>query len=325
MDSTRVVVAGQCTIDDIHLADGRFLPGTPGGAAAYAVLGVAMYGMPATLVTLLGDDYPFDRFRAGFGAEMSIDVEGVRRAGPRSIHNIAWYRQDGRRHFDVESWDVADAMTPTVADLPPELTANAVVLLTACALTDQLAIVRMLADRGCPVGFDTELHYFPTEDTQTQLRRLIGESTYFLPSIEHLQALYGSSSTDATSYAAHLCGLGCPWIVVKCGALGCTLIDADGGRSWRVPAVNNVSLMDPTGAGDGFDGGFMAAIADGKSPVDAACWGGVTASFVVESIGAVMPAHFTRQRALERFATVRAATYEVQHPYTLGGRDAHHG
>jgi 2-dehydro-3-deoxygluconokinase len=309
----RVVVAGQCTIDDIHLADGRFLPRTPGGAAAYAVLGAAMYGGQVTLVSLLGDDYPFERFRAGLVEYGSVDLHGVRRAGPRSIHNVAWYRSDGARHFDIESWDVVEALTPTPTDLPSDVIADAGVLLTPCSLQKQFDVARFLRKQGCPVAIDTEIHYFPTEDTKEILRRIIAQATYFLPSIEHLQLLYGSTSRDVETYDEELIESGCPWTVVKRGAQGSTLIDRRRGQYWRVPAVPAVSVVDPTGAGDGFDGGFMAALADGKDPLDAACWGAVTASFVVESVGAVMPVHFAPDLALERFTIVRSAVLEARH------------
>lgn len=186
-------------------------------------------------------------------------------------------------------------------------------LLTPCSLQKQLELTRFLRKHGCPVAIDTELHYFPTEDTKELLRQMIGQATYFLPSIEHLQLLYGSSSRDAELYQKELFELGCPWIVVKCGELGSTLIDGYKGQLWQVPAVPKVAVVDPTGAGDGFDGGFMAALADGKDPLDAACWGAVTASFVVESVGAVIPIHFDPDLALERYTIVRSAVAETRY------------
>jgi sugar/nucleoside kinase (ribokinase family) len=98
-----VVIAGHCTIDDIHTPDGRVLAATPGGAAAYATVGAAMYGARVTLITLLGDDYPFERFRDGLAGCGSVDTSQVRWAAPRSIHNVAWYRPNGVRTFDIES------------------------------------------------------------------------------------------------------------------------------------------------------------------------------------------------------------------------------
>lgn len=314
----RVVVAGHCTIDDIHQADGTVLAATPGGAAAYATLGAAMYGGRIALVSLLGDDYPFDRFCNGLSRYGNVDLSGVRWAAPRSIHNLARYRDDGARQCDVESWEVMEELTPTAADLAPYVLANTIVLLAPGSLPKQLEAVRLVRSRGCRVVLDSEIHYFPSPDQKQCLQAVAAEATYFLPSIEHLQSLYGKPSRDITSYLDGILTLGCPWIVVKQGVRGSTLVDCRVGHTWHVPAVPGLTVRDVTGAGDGFNGGFAAALGDGKDPLDAACWGTVTASFVVESIGAVMPLHFDRALALARYDTVRAGVTEVADSTSVG-------
>ncbi|MGH2443080.1 MAG: carbohydrate kinase family protein [Chloroflexota bacterium] len=311
MRERRTVVAGHCTIDDIHQADGAILPKTPGGAAAYATLGAAMYGGSVTLVSLLGDDYPFERFRAGLARYGNVDLSGVRRAAPRSIHNLAMYREDGARQCDIESWEIMEHLTPRATDLAPYVLENAIVLLAPASLLKQLESVRMVRARECEVAIDTEIHYIPSLDQKACLRAVVAEATYFLPSIEHLQVLYANPSRDITLYLDDLFTLGCPWIVVKEGRRGSTLIDCREARTWHVPAVRDLTVRDVTGAGDGFNGGFTAALANGKDTLDAACWGTVTASFVVESIGAAMPLHFDRTLALARYNRVRAGLTEI--------------
>lgn len=311
MTGGHVVIGGHCTIDDIHQSDGTFLPGTPGGAAAYAAVGAAMYGARVSLITLLGDEYPFERLRAGLAGRGELCTDGVRWVGPRSIHNDAWYRADGVRRFDIESWDVMESLTPTAVDFAPETIHDAFVLLTPGSLTKQIETTRHIRRQGRPVAVDTEIHYFPASDDRQTLCAMVAEATYFLPSIEHLQLLYGLQSREVDSYLDRLIQLRCPWIAVKQGSWGSTLVDCGRGQSWHVPAVQDIRVKDLTGAGDGFSGGFMAALADGKEPLDAACWGTVTASFVVESIGAVMPAHFTPELALERYTRLRSIVMSV--------------
>jgi sugar/nucleoside kinase (ribokinase family) len=294
----RIVIAGHCTIDDIHTPDGRVLPATPGGAAAYATVGAAMYGAHVTLITLLGDDYPFERFRDGCAGRGTVDTSRVRWAAPRSIHNVAWYRPDGVRTFDIENWEVVEELTPTAHDLAEEIVRDAHVLLTPGSLAKQLGAVRRLRQCGSQVAVDTVIHYFPTSELKHALRQVAAEATYFLPSIEHLQLLYECPSRDVASYADRLADLGCPWVVLKRGREGSTLFDCAERRVWHIPVVRDLVVADTTGAGDAFAGGFVAALADGKAPVDAACWGTVSASFTVEMIGAVMPDSF--QPALAR-------------------------
>ncbi len=303
-----VLIVGHCTIDDIIQADGRMLPGTPGGAAAYAALGAALYGARVTLVTLLGADYPLERLTSSIsvgGVGGVIDIRFARRAGERSIHNIVRYADDGARAFEIESWSVMDALTPTVADLPAEIARGAPALLTPAAQSKQGDLARYLQTRECPVALDTELHYFPTPAGEAALRAAVAESTYFLPSIEHLRALYTSSASDPVVYAGTMRELGCPWVVVKQGRRGSAVIDARGGSYWRVPSIDNLAIVDTTGAGDAFGGGFVAALADGKAPVEAACWGTVAASFAVESLGISVPPHFGPDLFTARYRWLR--------------------
>lgn len=306
-----VVIAGHCTVDDIHQSDGLFLPGTPGGAAAYATLGAIMYGARVTLITLTGDDYPFERFQASLSPHGTVDISHVRRLAQRSIHNVAWYRADGSRTFEIESWEAMEALTPTAADIPVEAIQDAIVLLTPASLPKQLELTCLLQWHNRPAITDTELHYFPTAPLKAALREVIARSAYFLPSIEHLQLLQECAARDVYAFLPLLAELGCPWIVVKEGAAGSTLLDCRRRLAWHISAIEGVAVKDTTGAGDGFSGGFAAALSDRKSPLEAACWGTVTASFVVESIGAVMPAHFDRGLAGERYRRLRSRVEET--------------
>lgn len=133
---------------------------------------------------------------------------------------------------------------------------------------------------------------------------MIAVVTYFLPSIKHLQLLFGDPTGDVEAYPRRLRGLGCPWIVIKHGATGSTVLDCVAGRCWCLPAVEGLQVRESTGAGDAFDGGFVAALASGANPVEAGCRATVSASFTVEWVGATMPAHFTRELAEERYVEV---------------------
>jgi len=306
MPNARVVVMGHCTIDDIYQPDGRVLMRTPGGAAAYATVGAAMSDVRVTLVTLLGHDYPFERLRTGLSARGNVDMGAMRWLDRSSIHDVARYGADGSRVFEIDDWTAMDELTPGVEDIPPAVLGDAVVLLTPCDLDRQLQLVRFLRGHGRCVATDTEIHYFPAEPARSTLREVARHSSYFLPSIEHLQLLFDRRSADPLDYESELRALGCPWVSVKQGRAGSTLFDCVEGRHWRIPAIEDVVVEDTTGAGDAYCGGFVAALAEHETPLDAACRGTVAASFVVESIGASMPAHFDPALAARRHDELRA-------------------
>lgn len=55
---------------------------------------------------------------------------------------------------------------------------------------------------------------------------------------------------------------------------------------FRVPPCNT-KLVDPTGAGDAFSGGYLAGLIETGDPVEAAVRGAVSASIIVETSGAL--------------------------------------
>jgi sugar/nucleoside kinase (ribokinase family) len=301
-----LTIAGHCTIDDIHHAGGPELPETMGGAAAYATLGAALVGGAITLVTVIGDDYPLDKLRAGLLAGRGVvDTAHCRRVEGRSVHYDAWYTADGGRRFDVESWERLEFLTPTPADLPIDAIRGATVLLTPASIWQQEELVDALASIDCRIALDTEVHYFTDESLRRRLLALAGKVDVFLPSIEHLQVLFDSTSDSVLDYAPQLQRLGCPLVAVKAGSRGSVVLDLAAGTVVTVPALE-VDVVDATGAGDGYGGGFLSALEQGLELDDAACWGTVAASFGVESVGASVPAHFSPALADARFERLLA-------------------
>lgn len=62
----------------------------------------------------------------------------------------------------------------------------------------------------------------------------------------------------------------------------------------------DVKVVDPTGAGDGFNGGCLVGLARGEQAAVAAVTGCVAASFVIQVVGAAVPAVFSGQERAER-------------------------
>jgi sugar/nucleoside kinase (ribokinase family) len=299
--SPGLTIAGHCTIDDIHYPGGPELPETMGGAAGYATLGAALTGGEVTLVTVIGEDYPLEKLRAGLSAGRGVvDTSHCRRVEGRSVHYDAWYAADGNRHFEVESWERLEILTPTPTDLPIEAIRGGTVLLTPASIWQQEALVDALAPIDCRVALDTEVHYFTDESLRRRLLALAGKVDIFLPSIEHLQVLFDLTSDLVLDYAPQLQRLGCPLVAVKAGGRGSVVLDLAAGTVVTAPALG-VDVVDTTGAGDGYGGGFLSALGQGLELDAAACWGTVAASFVVESVGASVPAHFGPALADARF------------------------
>ena len=105
------------------------------------------------------------------------------------------------------------------------------------------------------------------------------------------QALFGDASPSAT--AARLAQAGVSEVVVKDGeAPALVLLD---GTAENIPA-RRVTAVDTTGAGDSFNGGYLAARLAGDGPGEAVRRAHAVAAAVVQVRGALAP-----------FETLRAA------------------
>lgn len=290
-----VVVVGHLTIDDIRLPVGDVLPRVPGGAAGYAALGAFLAGGAASVLARVGQDYPLEKLQLQHPDGGTVDTTAVTTVAERSIRNVAHYGADGSRRFDIESFATLVEQTPVAADCDgaPSL-AGRWVLIAPAVLEQQESLVEASLSAGAKVALDTEMHYLNEPADLDRLRGLARRVDCFLPSIEHIRLFSRREvSAEPASLREAVRELGCRLTVVKCGRDGVVVFEPDSPSGEAVPAVPEVRVADPTGAGDGFNGGFLVGLSRGEAPSGAAITGAVAASFVVEAVGVSVPSTFT--------------------------------
>ena len=123
---------------------------------------------------------------------------------------------------------------------------------------------------------------------------LLANIDFLLPSIEeltvHADAAFkaeGAGSTrDGNVFEAgrRLLAFGPRGIGVKMGARGMRFLLRDGERWHQIPPYP-AQVVDPTGAGDAFCGGFLVGLARTGDPLQACLYGAVSASFIIEEFG----------------------------------------
>ncbi|MBS1864268.1 MAG: sugar kinase [Actinobacteria bacterium] len=104
-------------------------------------------------------------------------------------------------------------------------------------------------------------------------------------------AVDGPKTRHMGKFSAHRHG-----VVVRIGAEGCVVL-AEGGTPTAVPGFA-VATVDTTGAGDTHVGAFVAALARGLEPVEAARWANAAAAHVVATRGQVSPPRPEELRAI---------------------------
>ena len=142
------------------------------------------------------------------------------------------------------------------------------------------------------------------EGQQTTSLEMLATLDALLPSEAEVRAFYGKD-IDPAEAARQLGRMGPRAVVVKIGARGSLVYNPQTDVLTHVPAYP-CQAIDPTGAGDSFCGGFLVGLTETGDPVQAARYGTVSASFVIEGFGSLYALNVTRQQAEERLATLRA-------------------
>jgi sugar/nucleoside kinase (ribokinase family) len=113
-------------------------------------------------------------------------------------------------------------------------------------------------------------------------------------------------------------------VVAKQGAYGAAMVTDEG--FFALPAFPLEEVVDPTGAGDCFAGGFMGYVAaHPEAPLDhellssAMAYGTALASFNVEEFGTERVARLTSEEISERVSVLRGCTQFLERPVALRG------
>jgi len=149
-------------------------------------------------------------------------------------------------------------------------------------------VIEKLRARGGKVFFDN--NYRPRlwrgdPDTAEWYDRAFANADLAMITLEDNAALYG---LDEESALGHAFSLTCDEVVIKRG-VDPTIVRVRGEEAFMVPTFKVPKVIDTTGAGDSFAGGYLAARLQGQSPEVAARSGNKIASIVVQYPGAIIP------------------------------------
>ena len=310
----RVIVVGNLTIDDVVLPDGTTRMSSVGGNSLYTALGVRLWQPSVGIVTRRGEDFPREHTAVlhalGMATDGVVDIPGP------TVRNWVVYETNGERHWlyrtprersrevAVQAGDLPTVWLET--EPPPVVHVTAMPIDAAEAIVDA---VRRISPRTI-ITLDTHEDY--VADYRQRLRTLAAQVDAFLPSRSEVADLMGYD--DPRRALTNLSTLPTPIIVIKMGAEGALVWDK-AARTLHEVGVVPGPVVDVTGAGDAFCGGFAAGLSLGDSPLEAAQCGTVSASYAVAgfssmSLAAIKPAE-AQARLLTNPPIVRALSLSV--------------
>ena len=267
-----------------------------GGSAVYFSV-AASYLSPVSLVGVVGCD--FQDSHVDLLRSRGVDVSGLDRASGKTFHWTGIYSTE-----DVNQRETLDTELNVFADFRPELhrehRSSEYVFLANIDPELQLYVLRQMEARPAVVALDSM--NFWIEGKRKELDRIVREVDIVF--VDEGEARSLSGEFNIVRAARQIQSLGPGVVVIKRGEHGVSVFDRMG--AFTAPAYPLENVVDPTGAGDSFAGGFMSALAAAGDTSNAglrraAIVGSVMGSFAVEDFSTDRLATLTSDAIDRRF------------------------
>ena len=298
-----ILVVGSVAFDSIETPCGA-VDHCLGGAATHFSL-AASYFTPVRVIAVVGED--FTEQHESVLTKRGVDTQGIERAKGLSFHWTGSYsgNMDEAKTLgtDLNVFQTFEPKIPAaytdseflfLANIDPALQAR---------VRSQMPKVRMVCG-------DT-MNYWIADHAEN-LARVLRDLDVLLINDGEVRMLAGERNLVVA--AEKVLSMGPKTLVVKHGEYGATAFFSDRSfgegtkisRPFRAPALPLAEVVDPTGAGDSFAGGFYGYLASQPKLTPAAFrtamfYGGVMGSFAVERFGTERLQSVTREEIKERF------------------------
>ena len=290
----KIVVVGSIAYDAVETPAGKRESQLGGSACFFSTS--ASYFTEVGIIGVVGNDFaPSDRSmleRHGIDTTGLVEVDGKT------------FRWTGEYMDDINTAVTLDTQLNVFGDFEPTLTeshANAPYLFLANIDPNiQLKVLDAMISRPKWVASDTMNLWINI--ARPTLIDLISKVDMLIINEDEAKQLTGQNNLPNAAKA--VMNLGPKSTVVKRGEYGASLFGKT--FSFAAPAYPLQRVIDPTGAGDSFAGGFMGYLAsveniDEESLRTATIYGSTMASFAVEDFGLERIKNLTKSDISERF------------------------
>jgi sugar/nucleoside kinase (ribokinase family) len=297
-----ITVVGSVAYDTIETPAGK-RERCLGGAATYFSL-AASYFTDVRVIAVVGED--FGRRQEAVFQARNIDTRGIEHMAGKSFFWEGSYLDNlNEAKTHITDLNVFAAFEPKIPDFYHD---SEFLFLANIDPVLQRRVREAMPDVKLVAG-DT-MNYWIKDHRAALLEVLKGLDILLINDTE-TKMLAGNNNLVQAARA--VMELGPKQLVVKHGEYGATLFSQDA-KTFRAPALPLEEVIDPTGAGDSFAGGFFGYLASQPEQSPAAYrramfYGGVMGSFTCERFGTERLQKLTREEIDERFNLFRELTH----------------
>ncbi len=287
-----LLVTGTIGIDTVHTPTAK-AEEVSGGSCSYFAAAAAFHHKPIRIVGAVGGDWPNDH-AALLESIDGLCLDGLERRSESKT--FAW----GGRYFDnMNQRETLFTELGVLEEAPPEVPASysdsRFIFLANSHPSVQLDLLSKFPDRELAVADTMDLWINIARD---ELLTLFKEIDGLI--INDAEAQQLTEISNPITAAKAIIEMGPGFVIVKKGEHGAVLVHNDAIAILPAYPLELTGVVDPTGAGDSFAGGFMGFLAasgrlDFSAMQTAMAWGTVTASFTLGSFGLDGLASTTRE------------------------------
>lgn len=300
------VVYGKIILDDIRLRGGGGVQCALGGGGPQAVFGARVWSESVGFLTRSGVDVQPAQVEAL--QRLNADLSGwVQFADIPTPHNVMQYDDDeyligGGLITSREDWfRLLDRPIPLPAAYERP---KAIHLVTEFPHEPMAETALGVQARGAVFSLEPLAGSLVTHDFGPMLS-LVGHVDVVTPDWPTASAV--AASDDPAHVIAHWSTLGPAAVAIRHGARGSYVWSRESDEAWRVPAVP-VEVVDPTGAGNAYGGGWCVGWTETRDARLAGCQGAVSASILVGHAGLPAMSEEVRRRARSLLEDALAGT-----------------
>ncbi len=291
-----VTVVGSVALDTVETPLGKNEEGL-GGAATFFSLAASNY-VPVHLVAVVGEDFPAEHVEL-------LKSKGVNLDGLETLPGNT-FRWAGRYHDDMNMRDTLDTQLNVFEQFHPKLpeAAQKSRYLFLANIHPALQLEVLEQSKASFKGLDTMNLWI--DSALDDLKKVLSNVDALIINDSEVMELTGERNLLKGARAIE--AMGPKTVVIKKGEHGCLLVQ--GKNVFVTPAFVLPEVVDPTGAGDSFAGGFMGHIAqqdatDFNTLKQAVVHGTAVASFTCEKFGPDRVAEIDPNDIANRFRAFR--------------------
>ena len=273
-EKKEIVVVGSVAYDDVKTIKGdkkRLL----GGSGTYFSIAASLF-TKVNLVGVVGDD--FNSSDIEMFNKNSINTKYLKKEVGSTFHWGGIYSDDfSERETIFTNLGVFENFDPEIDSNSFD---NPILFLANIQPSLQMKVINQVNDSDLVV-LDTMNLWI--ENNLNQLIQVIKKSDILL--INDEEAIQITNENNLQNAGEKLLDFGLRYVIIKKGGKGSMIISDS--ESIKIPAVPNIDVYDPTGAGDSFAGGFLGYLSknDSTDIINAVIHGTAVASYTVSNFG----------------------------------------